>query len=556
MSEGFVSVIRRHAAERGDALAYRFLHKEVEVERLTFAALDSAARRIAAALAPYAGKPVMLIFPPGLDFVKAFIDCWYAKVVPVPWAPPLRPQDVTRALGIAKHAGIAAVLTVEAIQAPIAAALEGLEAVSCLALEPMLAAPEAPFVDPGSQADAIALLQYTSGSTSESKGVVVTHANLVANQRMIEALFGHDQETRVVGWLPLYHDMGLIGNVLQPLWLGRDVTLMSPIDFIQKPLSWLRAISNVRATTSGGPNFAYELCAAAAEEHADELAEVDLSSWTLAYNGAEPIRANTLERFADAFAPYGFRRTALYPCYGLAEATLIVTGARKGERFVTRHVDREALARNEVVTCNATAASVPLVGCGRATAETAIRIVDPESLAPAPPRTVGEIWIASPSVARGYWRHEGNDSFGATLEGEARWLRTGDLGFLEGDELFVAGRLKDLLIVRGRNHHPQDIEQTSWESHEALRPGRGAAFSIEVEGEERVVVVQETVRDANKNGPLDEGEIAARVRANVARAHGLTLFRFVMVPPGKVPRTSSGKIRRRECRRLFLENAF
>lgn len=554
----FVDVVRRHASERGDALAYRFLRQEVEVDTLTFAELDRAARAVAATLERWAETPVMLIFPPGLDFVKAFVGCWYARAIPVPWAPPLRPQDVQRALRIAADAGIAAVVTAGAIEPAIRAALDaaGMTEVACVPFEPLLDAGDVPFTDRGVTDQTIALLQYTSGSTSDSKGVVVAHANLAANQRMIERLFEHDQRTSVVGWLPLYHDMGLIGNVLQPLWLGRDVTLMSPIDFVQRPLSWLRAISKYRATTSGGPNFAYEVCAQAAEE--EDTSSLDLSCWTLAYNGAEPIRARTLERFAEVLAPRGFRREALYPCYGLAEATLIVTGVPKTAPVTTRRFDRNALARHEAVPSDDEAASVPLVACGRSTDETTVRIVDPETRLPVPPGKIGEVWVSGPAVARGYWKRKEAtaEAFGATIAGEpGSFLRTGDFGFFEDGQLYIAGRLKDLLIVRGRNHHPQDVEQTCWESHDALRAGRAAAFTVD-DAEERLVIVQELVRDAVKlAGPLDVEEITARVRANVARVHGLTLHRLVLVAPGKVPRTSSGKVRRQECRRLHLENA-
>ncbi|MEO6192910.1 MAG: AMP-binding protein, partial [Thermoanaerobaculia bacterium] len=371
--------------------------------------------------------------------------------------------------------------------------------------------------------------QYTSGSTAAPKGVMVSHGNLLHNERMIGAAFGMDEESVVVGWLPLYHDMGLIGNVLQPLHAGGRCVLMSPVSFLQRPMRWLEAISRYRGTVGGGPNFAYELCARKASPEA--LAGLDLSSWQVAYNGAEPVRASTLERFAEVFAPSGFRKEAFYPCYGLAEATLFVTGGVSG---VAPRVDDRR------------------VSCGYAWMGQRLVVADPETGTERGAGEEGEVWISGPSVARGYWENpEGTArDFNAFLAtGEGPFLRTGDLGYLAGGELYVTGRLKDLIILRGRNHYPQDIELTAERAHVDLQPGGGAAFSVEVGGEERLVIVHEVVRH-RKDGIE---AIAEAVRGAVAAEHEVQAREVVLIRQGGLPKTSSGKVQRALCRELYLK---
>ncbi|HWN41215.1 MAG TPA: amino acid adenylation domain-containing protein, partial [Thermoanaerobaculia bacterium] len=367
--------------------------------------------------------------------------------------------------------------------------------------------------------DSLAFLQYTSGSTSTPKGVRVTHGNLIANERAIQHACGQSEESVVVGWLPLYHDMGLIGNVLQPLWCGATCVLMSPLSFLQRPRRWLDAIDRFRGTTSGGPDFAYSLCVRKIPPADRE--GLDLSSWRVAFNGAEPVRAATLDAFAEAFASSGFRREAFYPCYGLAEATLFVSGG-----------DPDAAPR---VAGN-------LVSCGRAWPGERITVVGPETGRELPAGEEGEICVSGPSVADGYWQGE---SFGG-------FLRTGDLGRLdEHGELFVTGRLKDLIVVRGRNLYPHDVERTAEESHPALRPGGGAAFSVEVEGEERLVVVHEVERRRE----AEAREAAEAIRAAVLREHEVSPHEVVPIRAGMLPKTSSGKVRRGACREGYLSGA-
>ncbi|MBV9790945.1 MAG: amino acid adenylation domain-containing protein, partial [Chloroflexi bacterium] len=401
--------------------------------------------------------------------------------------------------------------------------------------------------------DTLAFLQFTSGSTAAPKGVMVSHGNLLHNEALIKQGFGHtDDNTTVVGWLPLYHDMGLIGNVLQPLYLGRPCVLMSPVAFLQSPFRWLQAISQYKATTSGGPNFAYDLCARKITP--EQRATLDLSSWTVAFNGAEPIRNETLERFAATFAECGFRKEAFYPCYGLAEATLFVTGSVPRQPVVTATIDTAALERDRIVLAAPDADDAQtMVGSGRVWGDQILAIVDPATGLRCASDQVGEIWVKGPSMAHGYWNQpeESERTFRARIAdtGEGPFMRTGDLGFVRDGELFVTGRLKDLIIIRGRNHYPQDIELTVERSHPALRPGCGAAFSLNVNDEERLVVVQEVERE-HRNTPVDE--MAAAVRKAVAEHHELQVYAVVLLRPNGILKTSSGKIQRNASRVAYL----
>jgi acyl-CoA synthetase (AMP-forming)/AMP-acid ligase II len=403
----------------------------------------------------------------------------------------------------------------------------------------------------------IAFLQYTSGSTAAPKGVMVGHGNLIANSEMIRIAFANTRRSTYVSWVPLYHDMGLIVNVLQSLYVGALCVLMAPAAFLQRPLDWLRAIGEFRAEVAGGPNFAFDHCVA--RYRAGEMAGIDLSCWKLAFNGAEPVRADTLARFAATFAPHGFAATTPYPAYGMAEATLLISGGRRGAGPVLRRVSRQALQQNRVAPPAREEDAQLLVGCGRPLAGEDLAIVDPQSGRRCAAGEIGEIWVRGPHVAQGYWHNPEatRASFAGRIAGEdfSAWLKTGDLGFLDAaGEVFITGRIKDLIIIRGVNHYPQDIEHTAETCHPALRRHGAAAFGVnDATGEERLVVVQEVERGFRHR--LDPREIAATIRAAIIREHDLAPYRIVLIRPGTLPQTTSGKIQRGLARTLWLAGA-
>jgi acetylornithine/succinyldiaminopimelate/putrescine aminotransferase/acyl-CoA synthetase (AMP-forming)/AMP-acid ligase II/predicted amino acid dehydrogenase len=550
-----VDMLERRGSAPGDA-GFVFLDDgEREGARLSHRQLAQRARAIAAALQArgLAGERVLLMFPPGLEFIEAFFGCVYAGALAVPVYPP-DPARLDRTLprleAIARDAEASALLSTQRVLSmaehllPRAPGLASLQRLASDAVEDGRAADwRRPAVD----ADAIAFLQYTSGSTALPRGVRVSHANLLHNQAQIERAFRWDVNPVAVSWLPLFHDMGLIGMVLQPVHGGRQVYLLSPLDFLAKPVRWLQAISRYRAHDSGGPDFAYELCVRKVGEA--EAAGLDLSSWRRAFSGAEPVRAETLDRFAERFGPAGFRREAFYPCYGLAEATLFVTGRSSAEAPRRLTVDAGALAEGRVVV-SATGTRT-LVSCGHAWLGQEVAIASPEGGARLPEGVVGEIRVRGPSVARGYFGNEEESArvFGAHLDGEGAWLRTGDLGFLLDGELYVTGRLKDVIIVAGRNHYPQDLEWTLERADARVRRGCAACFALEVDGGERLAAAVEV---DERRGPIDAEALAATLRAAIAERHGLRLHALALVRAGGVPKTSSGKIQRSACREAFL----
>jgi acyl transferase domain-containing protein/acyl-CoA synthetase (AMP-forming)/AMP-acid ligase II/acyl carrier protein len=527
-------------------------------ERLSYAELDRRARAIAARLQELglAGERALLLYPPGLEFIAAFLGCLYAGVVAVPASMGRANRPGSRLRAVAADARPRAVLTVASLlpdsgswaaQVP---ELDGLHRLSSDDIDGELAGS---WRDPRVGTDDLAFLQYTSGSTSAPKGVMVTHGNLVDNSELIRRCFGTVPDGEGVTWLPFHHDMGLIGGLLQALYCGASCTLLSPAAFLQRPLRWVEAVSRTGALVSGGPNFAYGLCADRATP--ERIAGLDLSAWRVAFNGAEPVRAETMERFAEAFAPFGFRREAFLPCYGMAETTLMVSGGPWQAPPVVLAVRAAALEQGRVEPAEAGEAGArPVVGCGQVPDGMRVAIADPETGARAPEGRVGEVWVAGPSVAVGYWGRpeETEQTFGAQLAGDADGplLRTGDLGFVRGGELFITGRLKDLIIVRGRNVYPQDVEWVAGRSHPALQPDAAAAFAVEAGGQERLVVVQELDRPA-KDVPVDE--VVRAVRESVAEQLELDVYAVALLRRRSLPRTSSGKVQRHVCRALFLE---
>lgn len=553
-----VELLRQRALKQAEQTAYTFLADgEAAGTALTYAALDRRARALAAHLQQLkaAGERVLLLYQPGLEYIVAYFGCLYAGAVAVPAYAPRHNRHLARLQAIASDAAAQLALSTRNFceQAAARPASEsGLGRLRWVASDCIPEAQADEWTEVEIEGDSLAYLQYTSGSTAVPKGVMVTHGNLMHNSEYIARGFDHSPASVSLSWLPHFHDMGLLDGIIQPLYNGFPAFLMSPSTFLQQPYLWLQAISRLAVTHSGGPNFAYDLCVRSVSDA--QLDALDLCSWRVAYNGAEPIRSESLERFAARFAPSGFRRSAFYPAYGLAEATLKVTGGSLSEEPVFFVTQGDALRQNRVVQAEAgDPQATTLVGVGRPSLEMSVRIVDPETLRECPPDWIGEIWVAGSSVARGYWNRptETGETFHARLAdtGEGPYLRTGDLGFLKDGELYVAGRLKDLIIIRGLNHYPQDIELTVEQSNRFLRPGCGAAFSIGVEGEERLVVVQELGR----RQPPDAAAVIADIRRAVSEGHELQAYAVVLVKLGGVPKTSSGKLRRRACRAAFLD---
>lgn len=592
-----VECLEYRAAHQPDQLAYQYLRRGETVEaQLTYRELRDRARNIALRLQSLsdqslnnqsrgiAGQRALLLFSPGLDFVTAFLGCLQAGVTAVPAYPPRKNQKLLRLQNIVRDAAATVVLTTADLAEKIAPksvpkdaqwfdANSPLANVHWLSIDSLEAtAPEETHLstrEPALASNPLAFLQYTSGSTGLPKGVMVSQQNIMHNLAAIYRCFGHGPESKGVIWLPPYHDMGLIGGILQPLYGGFPVTLMSPVDFLQKPLRWLQAISTYRGSTSGGPDFAYDVCVRKAEAllvrdaEPPQLSTLDLSCWKVAFTGAEPVRADTLARFTKTFEPYGFNREAFYPCYGMAETTLIVSGGPVSAPPVVATVSAEQLAQNKVVSVEKNDLSAQtLIGCGTSLSDQQVVIVNPETLTGTKAGEVGEVWVAGESVAQGYWHNEEatRQCFRAYRAdtGEGPFLRTGDLGFIQTcddhEELFITGRIKDVMIIRGRNYYPQDIERTIEESSPALRSGSVAAFSVEIKGAERLVVIAEVKRTLVRK--LDVQAVVGRLRQAVTANHDLQLYAALLVRPGQVPKTSSGKIQRYRCRELFLTGEF
>ncbi|PSB02444.1 fatty acyl-AMP ligase [Merismopedia glauca] len=557
-----VEILRSHSIHQPDRLAYTFLTDEtVETRSLSYGELDEQVRAIAAALQDLgmAGERVLLLYPPGLEFISAFLGCLAAGVVAVPIHPPRRNRSMSRVEAIAQDAEAKLALTTASIFSNIekwqsqTAELNSLQWLNSetLVSKRELAQQWQPII---TENDTLAYLQYTSGSTSKPKGVMVSHGNVMHNSQCIQEGFELTPESVSVSWLPHFHDMGLIDGVIQPLYAGFSGFLLSPVSFLQQPIRWLQAISKYKGTHGGGPNFAYDLCTDKVTP--EQLEILDLSSWCSAYSGAEPVRRATLERFAAKFQPCGFQPQFFYPCYGLAEGTLMVTGGNLSDKPVYRQVSADALARDRVVEIDESTSRVKdLVGCGRSRLDTQVAIAHPDSMTQCAAGEVGEIWIKGGSVTLGYWNRplETEQNFQAYLKdsGAEPFFRTGDLGFIQNDELFITGRIKDVIIIRGRNHYPQDIELTVEQSHIALQPAASAAFTVEIEGLEKLVILQEVKRTYLKQ--IDVEEAIGNIRQAVTKEHELQVHAILLLKTQSIPKTSSGKIQRHACREQFLQ---
>jgi acyl-CoA synthetase (AMP-forming)/AMP-acid ligase II len=572
--------LRLHAESRPNVTAYTFLRDEGDTDSLTFEQLEKRAIHLAHNLSKHTrvGDRALLLYPSGLDFITAFLACLYAGIIAVPATTPRKNRSMQRLQAIFEDSTPRLILTTSDIIPLFAKSSWQPSDVTFIATDALMETPAAACAAlPATGPQTIAFLQYTSGSTGKPKGVIVSHENLASNALTLKEGLGLSEKSVNVGWLPLFHDMGLIGNILTSLYVGFPCVLMSPGSFLQKPVLWLRAITKYRGTMVGGPNFGWDYCARVITE--EEKEGLDLSSIVTAYNGSEPVRASTLQNFHDAFRDYGFRLETFFPCYGLAEATLFVSGGPEGRLPNVLEVDSDALERNRVsISPWKDGQASEIVGCGRAWGDTRVEIVDPETGVPCLPGEIGEIWLSGGSVAKGYWQRpiETSESFHAYIADtdEGPFLRTGDLGFVREGELFITGRLKDLIIIRGRNIYPHDVESTVERIVDFVKPNTCAAFSIETDGQEALALVIEADRklvrvvqrwnkdreslDANMifytgGAQIREVErLVSRIRQAVTEEYEVPLHSITFVMPGTFPRTTSGKVQRSVCRSKLL----
>lgn len=572
----FVSVIQEHVQEHPDKICFTFLTDKDKQETLSYSELYTRSRIIAAYLQALSlkGERVLLLYTSGLEYISAFFGCLFASAIAVPAYPPSLAGNsgTTRRIElIIKDAGIKVVLTTSKILEMLAAqrtsssarasemhrssgSASGLFNLSLkwIATDNLNNELSSRWICPEISGDQTAFLQYTSGSTGDPKGVMVSHANLIHNSELIKRSFGIDPETsESVIWLPFYHDMGLIGGILQPVYSGMPCTLFPSLTFLAWPLKWLQIISSRKGKKiiSGGPNFAFDLCSKRITD--DQIQNLDLSDWICAFSGSEPVRYNTIEEFSLKFNKCGFRKEAFFPCYGMAEATLFVSAGIPGTAPVISSYSQQSLLGNcPQKSADSAERSISLVSSGISGFN--IKIADPELLSSCQQGRIGEIWLKGESVASGYWNKEELTSqiFKAytTDTNEGPFLRTGDLGFIDNGELYVTGRLKDLIIIRGSNYYPQDLEFAAELSHTALRKGYGAAFSVDKDGEEKLVIAFEVQNDRNNNYE----EIAACIRNSVSTEFELQVYSVVLLKAKAIPKTSSGKIQRKETRESYL----
>lgn len=535
-----VQLLQERAARAGGRCVYTFLGDDDAEVSFTYSQLDQRAKAVAAQLLQVVspGDRALLVFPSGPDFLIGFLGCLYAGVIAVPCAQILRKNELLRMGKIQGSAQAKVILSNESSwnKLTLVDHPSGLGRLPVVLVSYLDETPSFGAWNPLPDADQVAFLQYTSGSTGQPKGVMVTHRNIVTNESMIETACEHSEQSVMVNWLPHIHDMGLVAALLQPLYVGFRGVQLSTSSFLRNPLRWLKAISRYGGTTAGGPNFAYELCAMRAREGNRLPDDINLSSWDIAFCGAEPIRPGTIERFCETFAPYGFRPEAIWPCYGLAEATLIVTARKKG---TGTKVDVGPLGN-------------PVVSCGFPIGDEDVRIVDPNTFEEMPPGVEGEVWISGGHIAAGYWGldEESQTSLcahGPSL-GNKRWLRTGDLGFFRQGELFISGRLKNIVIVRGQKVHAEDVENSTAHAHPDIRSGGVAAIAVQLDGEERLGVIAEI-----RNSKLaDCTAVINAIQENTFSAHGVLPDLVALVPPSSLPKTTSGKMQRILARsRLF-----
>lgn len=566
-------VLLFRSANQPDETAYTFLaDKDGQSLSLTYKELDQKCKILAATLQEdiNPGDRILLLYPPCLEYIVAFFGCLYAGAIPVPAYPPDQ-KSFTRLQGIVEDAGAKIALSLDStINKIFKGSLSDAQNLSTrindeesriiwLSTERLSNDGLENWKNPEPKPESVAFLQYTSGSTGKPKGVVISHENLVYNSELIRVCCDHKPGDCIVSWLPPYHDMGLIGAIIQSIYAGIPCVLMSPMTFLKRPFKWLKSISDLNIegkVTSGAPNFAFDLCMEKITP--EQRKELDLSKWKIAYNGAEPVRADTLERFAGLFAVSGFKKEYFYPVYGLAEGTLMASAGDYKAMPAIRHFNTKAIENNKVLPVQPRDHDAYiLTACGKSLPGQEILIVNPKTLEPCRDDEVGEVWLSGPSVAQGYWRKvsDTQQNFCAyplnSLNGP--YLRTGDLGFLYEGELFITGRLKDMIIIRGVNHYPQDIEDSMAGSNPCLRQGFGAALSVSVHGEERLVLIQEVKRLFAGN--LDASEVLADIRKGVSLQHQVQPFAIVLIEPSSFPKTSSGKLQRSVAKRMYQEHS-
>jgi acyl-CoA synthetase (AMP-forming)/AMP-acid ligase II len=558
-----VELLRSRAINQPNEHGYTFLiDGKKESTPLTYGELDRQARAIGALLQKYGakGERALLLYPQGLEVIAAFCGCLYAGVIAIPVPPPESgrlKRTLPRLRAIVKDARASLTLTTAEILGLIENVREEFPEFDNMRWIDTATVPGEladNWEDPQIDKDALAYLQYTSGSTSTPKGVMLSHFNLMHHAKYLQQACGYDEQSITKTWMPYFHDYGLVEGMMVPLYNGTPCYIMSPFAFIKRPIQWLRNITKYRVTHSQAPNFAYDLCIRRVKPQ--EIVELDLSSWQAAGNAAEPINPKVMERFVEVFSPCGFNWTSFAPAYGLAENTLLASTKPKGTMPVIAHLKASALEQDKIVDANTNDGDNirAIAGCGRVVCNTKIAIVHPDSLTQCAPDEVGEVWIADPSVSQGYWERveETERTFKAYIKntGEGPFLRTGDLGFIKDGELFINGRIKDLIIIRGTNHYPQDLEWTVQHLDSSLRPDYGAAFSIEVAGEERLVIVQEVER---RQENLDTDKLIADIRQEIAEQHEIQVYAIVLAKSGNILKTASGKIQRRACKTNFLE---
>ena len=563
-----VDILLDRSASQSNHIAYTFLADgENESGSCTYKELDLQAKAIAFELLTKVkpGDRALLVYPytAGLEFIAAFLGCLYAGVIAVTDYPRQHIKSLNQYQNRIVDCQAAIALTTKEFANRVKEQLIShpgmalkLKALPWIATDKVDYDLADKWQKPDIDRDTLAYLQYTSGSTGQPKGVMITHGNIIHNSEVIYQSFGHHDNTRILMWLPMFHDMGLIGGVMQPLYTGLPAVLMSPIALAQKPFLWLEAISKYKITTSGGPNFAYDLlCQKVTDE---QKASLDLSHWEVAFTGAEPVRAETLAKFAELYKSCGFKPEAFYPCYGMAEATLFITGIDAPEYPTITYLDANALTEDKVVTVSAdTPNAKSAVSCGHTWLGDEVIIVDPETKIERAGDRIGEIWAKGKGIAKGYWQREEQteSTFKATLidNPDKTYLRTGDLGFIKDNELYITGRIKDMMILWGRNHYPQHIEETVESCHPALRPNHGAAFSVDVNGEEQLVIAHEINRTDLRQ--LNAEEVIGAIRLAVGEQNLANVFAVSLLKTGSIPKTSSGKIQRRACQSMFLDGS-